>query len=97
MTNGREESNGPRQNVGSKNSKGKSADDLNQNPILKLDKKTRKIKKNKEKEVKITVTKKLNRREIPNDKKQEGIKRSKGDKKQSKEKIRKILNDSKEF
>ena len=69
MTNGREESNGPRQNVGSKHSKGKSADDLNQNPILKRDKKTRKIKKNKDKEVKITVTKKLNRRQNTHDKK----------------------------
>lgn len=70
MTNGREESNGPRQNVAAKHSKHKVNEEVANPSLLKADKKSRKIIKNKDKEVKMTVTKKLNRRPSANDKKQ---------------------------
>lgn len=97
MTNGREESNGPRQNVAAKHSKTKVNEEIANASLLKADKKSRKIIKNKEKEVKMTVTKKLNRRPSTNDKKQVMTKRDQTDKKVATEKIRKILHDSKEL
>jgi len=92
-SNRRDESNRERQNV-AKISKGKTPEDLN--TISRVNKKSRKIKKNNGNAVKLPVTTKLNRRHSTNDKKHVLNKRDQMDKKQVMEKNRKILNDTKE-
>ena len=78
-----------------KNSKAKTPEDLN--TISRVSKKSRKIKKNNGNGVvKPSITTKLNRRHSTNDKKHVLSKREQMDKKQSHEKNRKILNDTKE-